>query len=236
MFVQTGMSSPQQLNQPMMRARALERKVFHTDHSFQTPPINTSRFIWPQSVTAVVAFMVGTGGLLTADYVCARDGRGYRLQGFDYRAEQRPTANAQWRIRNSAENLSRARAVLKPTVTELASLFSVSRQAIYNWQAGHSVTHENEVRLEQIARAADILDAAGFSEKSTLLRRKLPGGSTFFEKVRSGESAETVAVALVAFVSRELVQRQGLATRLTNRLRPPLDIREVGTPHYNELA
>jgi transcriptional regulator with XRE-family HTH domain len=235
MFIQTGMASPPQLNKPMMRTKMLEQTT-RSGYGMPTPVINTSKFIWSQKVTAVLALMVGTGGLLTADFVSARNEQGYRLQAFGYPAYPPAPRNTQPCIRNSVENLNRARAVIKPTVTELASLFSVSRQAIYNWQSGNSITPENETRLEQFARAADIFDAAGFGQQPSILRRKLPGGSTFFDRVRAGEPAEVVAQVLVTFVSHELAQRQALTARLRNRTRTPIDVREIGAPHYDESA
>jgi predicted transcriptional regulator len=51
--------------------------------------------------------------------------------------------------------------VLRPNVTDLAKALRVSRQAIYDWQAGRPMAADNIERLRDIARAADLFDEKG---------------------------------------------------------------------------
>lgn len=219
-----------------LRAKYLAQSAFSDPD--RTPPgkASDSKFIWSYGVGAVFAFVVGTGGVFTADYVAERDDRGYRLQDFVFGAASSRSipAESMPHIRSSVENLARVREVFKPSVTELASLFAVSRQAIYNWQAGQPIAEQNAVRLEQLVRAADLLDSEGLADTFSVLRRKLPGGATFFEAVRGGAPAETAASALIALAKRELAQSQALSTRLANRARRPVGLGEVGAPHLDE--
>lgn len=218
----------------LMRAHLLEQAAHAESGEARPMGAAASRFVWSHKVGAVVAFLVGTGGLLTADYVAAREERGYRLQDFGYPASSSPNADAKLRVRSSAENLARVREVFKSAVTELASLLGVSRQAVYNWRAGQPIAEQNDARLEQLARAADLLQAKGLADNPSVLRRKLPGGKTLFESVRAGDAADAAASALVAMVERELAQRQSVAGRLSSRARKPVDAGDIGAPHFDE--
>lgn len=217
----------------LMRTRLLEQLAL--DESVDSEPAGapSSNFVWSRKFGAAVAFLVGTGGLLTPNYVAARDERGYRLQDFGYPAHAH-TEGTPLRFRNSTENLGRIREVLKPTVTELASLLGVSRQAIYNWQGGQPIAEQNDLRLEQLARAADLLSEEGLADNPSIMRRKLPGGKTLFESVRSGDAADTAASALISMVKRELAQRQAVSSRLTGRARKPIDAGDIGAPSFDE--
>src|SRR4051812_43049267 len=97
---------------------------------------------WAKPTHVVAALLVGTGGVATPGYVAERGDRGYRLPGIEYsnlRGHFQKVA-----ARTAAQNLSRVREIFAPSVTELAALFGVSRQAIYNWQAGQPITDENK--------------------------------------------------------------------------------------------
>src|ERR1700756_676635 len=77
----------------------------------------------------------GTGGYVTFLYVRSRGDMGYPFGGYEWSGGLEvaiigPTV---------AENISRIRTVLNPTVTDLASILKVSRQAIYDWQAGKPI-------------------------------------------------------------------------------------------------
>ncbi len=116
-----------------------------------------SMFVARQGAAAIAAFLVGTGGLVTASYIAERDHRGYRFGEFEYRARHSSVRSTRLDVRNPAESLAHVRAIFEPSITDLASLFGVSRQTIYNWQAGQAIAQQNEHRLEQLARAADII-------------------------------------------------------------------------------
>lgn len=180
------------------------------------------------------AFQVGTGGLLTARYVATRNDRGYRLRQFDHDQRNDVQPARETVVRNAAANLARVREVFRPAVTELAAILGVSRQAVYNWQSGQPVAEANDVRLEQLARAADLLAAEGLAGQASVLRRKLPGGRTLFESVRAGEAADMVAGFLIELIRREHAQRQAMALRLEGRKRKSLDVDDVGLPHFGE--
>jgi predicted transcriptional regulator len=135
----------------------------------------------------------------------------------------------------AVENISRIRAILIPTVTDLAGLLSVSRQAIYDWQAGKPITAENSARLEELAKAVDLLAIEGLRGTSQALRRPIRNGKTFFDLVKEGAPAESAARGLIQIIRTENDQREALRKRLAGRKRPSREaFEDIGVPMLNE--
>ena len=195
-----------------------------------------SGFVRKCGVGMAFVLVVGTGGAITPDFIFARESMGYRLQDFHQNAVPIKAAAPKSKVRNSAENLAHVRTILKPSVTELASLFGVSRQAIYNWQDGEAIASQNETLLVELARAADSLLAEGLASSSSVLRRKLPGGKTLLEQIRDGATGDAAASSLISMVRRELEQRHSVEQRLAMRAQKPLDIDSMGTPYVDDTA
>lgn len=143
-------------------------------------------------------------------------------------------AGARRNTRTTAQCLAQIREVFKPSVTELATLFGVARQTVYNWQSGQPIAPENAARLEDLAAAADMLQEDGLAGQSHALRRPLPGGGTLFDRVRQGDSAAQAALALVEMLRHESAQREGFKARVANQGRQPVDTDELGLPFLNE--
>ncbi len=142
--------------------------------------------------------------------------------------------SARRNMRTTAQCLAQIREVFKPSVTELATLFGVARQTVYNWQAEQPIAPENAARLEDLAAAADVLQEDGLAGQSHALRRPLPGGGTLFDRVRQGDSAAQAALALVEMLHHESAQREGFKARVADQERQPVDIAELGLPFLNE--
>jgi transcriptional regulator with XRE-family HTH domain len=188
----------------------------------QTPP----RRIGPRGLE------VGTGGYETFEYFTTRGDRGYWSAPFEWLhrfAEAIIGATV-------TEKLVRIREVLGPTVTDLAALLRVSRQAVYDWQEGKAITTENMERVEGLAKAADVLAVEGLRGSSSALRRPIKNGRTFFQLVKQGSSAEDAARSLVRMLRVEANQREALQKRLAGRKhRPSREIFEdFGVPTLNE--
>ena len=152
----------------------------------------------------VVGFQVGTGGAATFDYFKMRGSKGYAFLAYDPRPELRilPTAAS------PAENLEHIRSVLRPSVTDLAKALGVSRQAIYDWQAGKPIAAENAARIDDIARAANLFAREGLQATAHAMRRPISNGKNLFEIIRDGGSAEAAARTLIDIIRRELKQRE----------------------------
>jgi len=133
------------------------------------------------------------------------------------------------------ENISRIRAVLNPTVTDLARILKVSRQAIYDWQAGKPIAAENAARLAELVRAADLFAVEGLRGTSQAMRRPIKNGKNFFELVEGGSPADTAARRLIEIVRSEFRQREALRNRLAGRKRPSREaFGEIGAPMLDE--
>ncbi len=177
------------------------------------------------------AFEVGTGGASTLEYVKNRESRGYPFANYSPATVSAGTVTN----RTPAENLSQIRAVLRPTVTALADVLRVSRQAIYDWQAGKPIASENASRLEDLGRAADLFAVEGLMGTPRALHRSIKNGKNFFELVREGGSADSAARTLIEIIRAELRQRQVLRDRLLGR--KPLTreaFEEIGAPTLDE--
>lgn len=120
-------------------------------------------------------------------------------------------------VRTPGENLLRIREVLKPAVSDLAATFSVSRQSVYNWLNGEPVAEENAARLQDLAKAADVLAHEGVPISATLLKRKFFNGQTLMQVAQAGGSARDAALILAQIHKRETVQRERMAARFANR-------------------
>ena len=158
----------------------------------------------------VFGFQVGTGGAATIDYLKTRGSKGYALAVCDL--DRAPPVTS--RVSSPADDLEHIRTVLRPNVTDLAKALGVSRQAIYDWQAGRPIAAENVARLQDIARAADLFAREGLEATAHVLRRPITKGKNLFDIIRDGGSAEAAARTLIDIVRRELKQREYLMARL----------------------
>jgi transcriptional regulator with XRE-family HTH domain len=122
--------------------------------------------------------------------------------------------------RTPAEDLDRIRDVLSPSISTLADIFGVTRQAIYNWLKGERLKSEHLAKLKDLAQAADLLADAGITATGALLKRKLVEGKNIFEISRAGGSARDAVLILVQIVQREQQQRELLNSRLAGRKSP----------------
>lgn len=184
---------------------------------------------WGYGLTVAFALCIGT----LAPQPQPRESRENR----EYRASIQGNAKLESAVapRTAAEALSYVRTTLKPAVTELASIFGVSRQAIYNWQAGEHISEGNEALLYELAAAADRIVAHPLAGQVNA-KRKLPGGSSLFEAVAGGMSGVEAAGKLIAMAEKEGAQRAAMDSRLKNRNRAAVDLASVGSPHLKDRA
>ncbi len=119
--------------------------------------------------------------------------------------------------RSPRENLARIREVLAPAVSDLAVIFGVTRQSVYNWANGEPIADENAEKLRDLAQAADLLTDAGIEVNASLLKRKFVNGKTLLQVAQTGESARDAALLLIQIFKREAEQRERLNVRLANR-------------------
>lgn len=205
-------------------------------------PIRTSAFeITGTRVMVALScayYVVGTMGLLTPEAVEQRSATS--TWGVNYEHNKTSTnreAQAARKIQpTSAEDISRIRDVLKPTVLELANLFRVSRQAVYDWQAGAQPSTQVAGKLASLAHAAEVFVASGITVNTQTLRRRVAGGGTLLDEVLNGGNAVHVAQSFVQTLKREALQQQQLSQRLAGRKGPPMKISDYGIPHLSDIT
>jgi transcriptional regulator with XRE-family HTH domain len=177
---------------------------------------------------AACAFLVGTGGMPTPSYFQSRKECGYRFVQIVV-----PDAmNAS--IRLPIEDLKQIRNVFKPSISDLGNLLGVSRQTIYNWIAGERPSVDSANRLEDLAKAADIIAAHSLNTTAYLFKRRIYEGKSLMDIARNGGSAQDAARNLVRIVEQEAAQRELLKNRLAGRQFAKRDSSDFGVPMLAE--
>jgi len=120
--------------------------------------------------------------------------------------------------RTPAEDIARIRKVFSPAVSDFAKVFSVSRQAIYNWFNGVKPSLQHTDRLRDFALAADLFAETAIPMTGALLKRKIVEGKSLLEIVHEGGSARDAAQLLIQIIKSETSQREMLATRFAGRI------------------
>jgi transcriptional regulator with XRE-family HTH domain len=194
----------------------------------QTPAYSAKE---KQRVPGLLAelFRPGTGGMLTLQSLLEPPDF-----NFFFRNRILVRAHRRLQVRSQTEELAEIRAIFKPTVLELARLFGVSRQAIYDWQCGRSMSPANSEKLTALADAARILQTEGVVASQQLLRRKIVNGVSLLDAIRSGEDPETAIRTLIRIATSETRQREKLERRLSGK--PVLEFADAdfGTPYVDE--
>lgn len=174
-----------------------------------------------------------TPAMLTQSKITSNSGVEFRyLEAVPSEAQAAPIALQPTPI----DNLARIRQVLKPTVLGLANLFGVSRQTVYDWQAGTQPKGQTALRMAELARAADVFALSNVTLNSQTLRRKVTGGVTLLDAVMSGNNAVELARQLVKTLQRENSQRERMITQLAGRKSVRADSSDYGSPGLDEKA
>lgn len=205
--------------------------------SQMTYPDWTRPVDWQQSAAVVglmcliTAMQPGTGGLTTVDYYKERGSLGYPFVPL-YGAYDHVTGLLD--ARTPADDIAHIRSFLRPAMADLANALGVSRQAVYDWQAGKPIAALNATKLADLARAADILAAEGLTASAQLIRRPVEAGKNLLDIVRDGGSAEEAATLLASIIKDELCQREQLTRRLVSRGRSAFACDDLGSPVMDE--
>lgn len=102
-------------------------------------------------------------------------------------------------IRCAAEHLANIRQVLNPTITDLATTFGVSRQAIYKWIGGESTPEDDKLgRIRSLSLAADAFYKAGVTRASSFLKMKAFEGRSLLDLVAAGQLVPEHVQTLIA--------------------------------------
>ena len=118
-------------------------------------------------------------------------------------------------VRSPVEHIENIRTVLNPSVSDLASLFDVTRQAVYKWLAGDSTPEEVKLkRIINLSEIADTFKAANLSRAGSLLKMKAFNGQSLLDLLKTDKDCTAQVSALISEAKAMEVsyQKSGLAT------------------------
>ncbi|MDD4933499.1 MAG: hypothetical protein PHO89_08565 [Methylacidiphilaceae bacterium] len=102
-------------------------------------------------------------------------------------------------LRTAAEHLANIREVLNPSITDLASVLGVSRQAIYKWLGKETNPEQDKLeRVRELSRIADAFRHAGVSRATALLKMKVFDGRSLMDLISTGELRSNHIDTLIA--------------------------------------
>lgn len=177
-------------------------------------------------------FVAGTLGLLTPAYLQAGSATAnWNINQIAFDEIQVP---APQNPSTSARDVLHVRRVLKMSVTELAKIFGVSRQAVHGWLNGGALSSRNAQRLSLLAEVADVFVESGVDISPQMLRRKVGAGQSLLESFKDGSNLVHEAQQLVSTLAREATQRQRMSQRLAEQLKAELPVGAFGMAHVQE--
>lgn len=117
-------------------------------------------------------------------------------------------------LRSASDHLANIRRVLNPAIVDLATVFGVSRQAIYKWIGGEATPEpEKFKRIISLSHAADAFRDAGITRASSLLKMKAFDGRSMMDLAAAGQLSPSHIQALIsmALAMDSAYERSGLA-------------------------
>lgn len=134
-------------------------------------------------------------------------------------------------LRSASDHLANIRQVLNPAIADLATVFGVSRQAIYKWIGGEATPEADKFeKILVISHAADAFRGAGVARASSLLKMKAFEGRSLLDLAAAGQLRPSHVQLLIAEAQAmdAAYDRSGLAK---SRAKPSNDWRaEVSIP------
>ena len=107
--------------------------------------------------------------------------------------EQRPD------LRSASDHLGNIRQVLNPAIADLATVFGVSRQAIYKWIGGEAKPEPDKFgRILALSQAADAFREAGITRASSMLEMKAFEGRSLMDLAAAGQLLPSHIQSLIA--------------------------------------
>lgn len=92
-------------------------------------------------------------------------------------------------LRSPSQHLENIRSVFSFPISEVASVFGVTRQSIYKWLGGTSAPEvENLSRISELSHLADRFAAEGVTRPGDVMRMKAFGGRSILDMMKSGDS------------------------------------------------
>jgi transcriptional regulator with XRE-family HTH domain len=199
----------------------VQPRSFSTGSGFKTSQLAAAAL-------SVLALSAPTG--VASIYNIARSTHGLdQIPYYDIAPNDREVSGRKMRSRVRA-----IRIALGISVSDLSSIFGVSRQAIYKWLAGSGLSSLNQDRFDDLSLAASILAPLSGSEGWSFSRRRDRTGQTLLEALRNGKPAKLWAQDVAFLLEDEQKQRDFMNQILSSHRRSLPAARELGVPVLNE--
>lgn len=117
-------------------------------------------------------------------------------------------------------------------VSRLAELFGVTRQAIYDWKQGKSLSKDNEQKLSAFHKAAQRFKEAGLKPDYATKHRTIGGELEFMQALEGGHDPVQAVEKLIVVLERGREQRERLEKLLKDRPEPKGSVADELPPHY----
>lgn len=143
--------------------------------------------------------------------------------------EQRPD------LRSASDHLGNIRQVLNPTIADLATVFGVSRQAIYKWIGGEATPAPDKFeRIVALSHAADAFRNAGITRASSMLKMKAFEGRSLMDLAAAGQLLPS-HIQLLIDEARAMDAAYGRSGLARSKAKPSDDWRtEMSIPGFPE--
>ena len=140
------------------------------------------------SFTPLTSFSDGTGSILDLSHV--QDWQGLIRVRVPLDIEFDPSFNSDepLDVRTAAQHMENIRSILSPTIADLAVVFSVSRQAMYNWINDESEPEPGNLeRIKTLSSVADAFRGARVKRPAALLKMKAFNGRSLLDLITSDQ-------------------------------------------------
>ncbi len=106
---------------------------------------------------------------------------------------------------------------LEVSVAGLAQAMQVSRQTLYNWLKGELLPNAvHQIALDSFSRAYVVLSTKNLAKRSILIQ-PMVSSRNFWQLVKEGEDAETLAQQVASTYRQRIDQRALVASRIATK-------------------
>ncbi len=167
-----------------------------------------------RTAAIVIAFFLGTGSVQAAPG--AEGLNSYFKPKHEAKftvAEKGHQKAVSFDFRGANDHLDNVKSVLNLPVSEMASLFGVTRQSIYKWMGNQSTPDEDKIaKIAELSQLADLFKEADVSRPLDMVKMKAFKGKSVLDLFKSGEPYMHLASVLVkeSKVADESYARSGL--------------------------
>lgn len=166
----------------------------------------------------------GTGGIEGVQFVISRQGYSpYAIVRIEPTTTQETYAPY-------TDLMKEVKAGFGRTMSQLPSVFGVSRQTLYNWLSGETPKEQHRSKLIQLAAAARVFTKTGFKPTPLSLDRTVAQDKSFVELIGQGADGNETAERLVRIEKRGAAAREKLDALLGDRTPSRPDVADMGRP------